>query len=146
MKRELSQDMGYNGIMNKEAIERFIEYMENMILLCEKEYVRDSRGCYLKDEYLKGIVTEAKRLIKYGEAEIALENILENLSEVSIDIDQEAANLVKQAFGEKYSNRIERMLSSLGTMNDFNEKRQMEGKKLDEVINITDKDGVSLQG
>lgn len=31
-----------------------------------------------------------------------------------------------------------------GTMNEFNTKLQMEGKSLDEVINITDKDGVSL--
>ncbi|MDE7359906.1 MAG: hypothetical protein K2N39_10860 [Lachnospiraceae bacterium] len=99
--------------MDKEAVDKFIEYIENMILLCKEEYVRDSRGCYLKDEYLKGIVMEAKGLIKYGEAAIALENILENLSEVSIDIDREAAKLVKQAFGEKYSNRIERILSLL---------------------------------
>ncbi|MCI9127975.1 MAG: ankyrin repeat domain-containing protein [Eubacterium sp.] len=31
-----------------------------------------------------------------------------------------------------------------GTMHDFNMKLQMEGKMLDEVINITDKDGISL--
>lgn len=31
-----------------------------------------------------------------------------------------------------------------GTMNEFNAKLQMEGKTLDEVINITDKNGVSL--
>lgn len=74
-----------------------------MILLCEDgEYVTDSRGCYPKDAYLKSIVAEAKELIKYGEVEIALENIFENLSEASIDIEKEAAQLLQQAFGEKY--------------------------------------------
>lgn len=99
--------------MNIEAVDKFIEYIEDMIFLSKGEHVRDSRGCYPKDEYIKSIVTEAKELIKYGETAIALENILENLSEVSIGIDNEAAKLVKQAFGEKYSNRIERILSSL---------------------------------
>lgn len=99
--------------MNIEAVDKFIEYIEGMIPLGKGEHVRDSRGCYPKDEYIKGIVAEAKELIKYGEVEVALENILENLSEVSIGIDHEAVQLVKQAFKEKYSNRIERILSSL---------------------------------
>ena len=99
--------------MSIEAVDKFIEYIEDMILLCEEEFVRDSRGCYPKDEYIKSIVAEAKDLIKYGEAAIAIENILENLSEVSISIDKEAAKLVKQAFGEKFSNKIEKILNSL---------------------------------
>lgn len=75
--------------MNIEAASRFIEYIEESILWCEdEEYVTDSRGCYPKDAYLKSIVEEAKELIKYGEVEIALENIRENLSEVSIGIEK----------------------------------------------------------
>lgn len=100
-------------IMNIEAVYKFIEYIEDMILLCEEEFVRDSGGCYSKDEYIKSIVADARELIKYGEATIAMENILENLSEVSICIDKEAAKLVKQAFGEKYSSKIENILNSL---------------------------------
>lgn len=100
--------------MNTETVSRFIEYIEEMILLCEDgEYVTDSRGCYPKDEYLKRIAAEAKELIKYGEAEIALENMLENLNEVSIGINKEAAQLLKQAFGEEYSNRVKRLIKIL---------------------------------
>ncbi|MCM1267516.1 MAG: hypothetical protein NC302_06395 [Bacteroidales bacterium] len=99
--------------MNIKAVDKFIKYIEDMILLCEEELVSDSRGCYPKGEYIKYTVAEAKELIKYGEAAIAIENILENLSAVSISIDKEAAKLVKQAYGEKYSNKIEKILNSL---------------------------------
>lgn len=89
--------------MNIEAASRFIEYIEESILRCEDgEYVTDRNGRYPKDTYLKSIVVEAKELMKYGETEIALENLLENLNEVSIGINKEAAQLVQQAFGEKY--------------------------------------------
>lgn len=99
--------------MNGGAVSKFIEYIEAMAMCGEQDYVRDSRGCYLKNVYIRNIISEAKELIKYGEAEIALENILENLSEVSIFIDRDAAILVQQAFGEKFSSKIENILNSL---------------------------------
>lgn len=74
------------------------------------EYVTDSHGRYPRDTYLKSIVAEARELMKYGETEIALENMLENLNEVSIGINKEAAQLRKQALGEAYSSTLSNFL------------------------------------
>lgn len=100
--------------MNIEAARNFIEYIDETILRCEDgEYVADNHGRYPRDTYLKSIVAEARELMKYGETEIALENLLENLNEVSIGINKEAAQLLEQAFGEEYSNRVNRLIKIL---------------------------------
>lgn len=100
--------------MNKALLDEIVKHIEKLIKQSdESEYVKDARGSYLKVEYMSNLVAEAKGLIKYGEFEIALENMLENLSEVSIFIDEDTANLAKQAFGGKTSVGIEEIINSL---------------------------------
>lgn len=100
--------------MNRELLEEFLNHLEKLIRQSdESEYVRDAKGSYSKVEYMSNMVAEARELIKYGELEIAFENLLENLSEVSIYIDEEAANLARQAFGSKISVEIQKIISSL---------------------------------
>ena len=85
-----------------------------MLQCDETDYIQDSGGgCYLKSEYMKELIYEARELIKYGEGTIALENLLENLSEVSICIDEEAVELAKQVFGNRLSEEKEKVLNSL---------------------------------
>ncbi len=91
--------------MEVQSLENFINYIEKLMLQCdETDYVQDSGGgCYLKREYMKHLICDARELIKYGEGTIALENLLENLNEVSICIDEEAVELAKQVFGSQLS-------------------------------------------
>ena len=100
--------------MNKALLDEIVKHIEKLINQSdESEYVKDARGSYLKVEYMSNLVAEAKGLIKYGEFEIALENMLENLSEVSIFIDEETANLARQAFGSKISVKMQKIINSL---------------------------------
>lgn len=100
--------------MNKEALEIFVNQIEKLSKINDKEdYVKDNSGIYLKSSFLENLVLDAKELIKYGEYEIALENILENLNEVSIVLDEKVVNLARQAFGEKITTYTEILLSSL---------------------------------
>ena len=100
--------------MNKALLDEIVKHIEKLIKQSdESEYVKDARGSYLKVEYMSNLVAEAKGLIKYGEFEIALENMLENLSEVSIFIDEETANLARQAFGSKISVKMQKIINSL---------------------------------
>ena len=101
-------------IMEVQSLENFINYIEKLMLQCdETDYVQDSGRCYLKSEYMKDLIYEARELIRYGERTIALENLLENLNEVSIYIDKEAVELAKRAFGSQLSEEKEKVLNSL---------------------------------
>lgn len=100
--------------MNRELLEEFVNHLEKLIEQSDKsEHVQDAKGTYLKADYMSNLVSEARDLIKYGELEIALENMLENLSEVSIFVDEETANIARQAFGRKISIGIEKIIRSL---------------------------------
>lgn len=100
--------------MNKALLDEIVKHIEKLIKQSDKsEYVKDARGSYLKVEYMSNLLAEAKELIRYGEFEIALENMLENLSEVSIFIDEETANLARQAFGSKISVKMQKIIKSL---------------------------------
>lgn len=66
-----------------------------------------------KAEYMDSLITEAREPIKCGELEIALEGMLENLSEVSFIIDEETVNLARQTFDIKTSVGIEKIINSL---------------------------------
>ena len=100
--------------MNRDLLDDFIKHLENLLEQGnQSEYVRDAKGIYLKVEYMNNLIAEARELIQYGELEIALENMLENLSEVSFFIDEDTANLAKQAFGGKTSVGIEEIINSL---------------------------------
>lgn len=100
--------------MNKALLDEILKHIEKLIKQSdESEYVKDARGSYSKVEYINNLVAEAKELIKYGEFEIALENMLENLNEVSIFIDEETANLARLAFGSKISVEMQKIINSL---------------------------------
>lgn len=100
--------------MNKEYVEEFIDQIEKLMKVSgEEECVQDEAGVYLKVLYLKNLILEARRLIKYGEYKIALENILENLNEVSISLDKTTIALAHQAFDNKISTYMENLLSDL---------------------------------
>ena len=101
--------------MEAQSLDSFINYIEKLMLQCdETDYVQDSGGgCYLKSEYMKDLLYDARELIRYGESAIALENLLENLNEVSICIDEEAVELARQAFGSQLSEEKEKVLNSL---------------------------------
>lgn len=100
--------------MNKQLLDEVVKHIEKLIKQSdESEYVEDAKGSYQKIEYMSNLVVEAKGLIKYGEFEIALENMLENLNEVSISIDEETANLARQAFGSKISVEMQKIINSL---------------------------------
>ena len=100
--------------MNKEYVEEFIDQIEKIMKVSgEEEYVQDEAGVYLKIPYLKNLILEARRLIKYGEYKIALENTLENLYEVSISLDKTTMVLVYQAFDTKICTYMEGLLSDL---------------------------------
>lgn len=95
----------------------FQEFIKRIELLLENtrqtEYVQDAAGSYLKRTYLEHLIHEAKELEKYGEYRIALENTLENLNEVSLSIDEETANLARNALNCGYSGYYAELLNRL---------------------------------
>jgi hypothetical protein len=100
--------------MNKEYFEQFVDELECLSQNCEShECVSDSAGTYSKAIVLGHLVTEARELIKYGEYRIALENLLENLNEVSLKLDNATINLARLALEEKNVADIELLLGML---------------------------------
>jgi len=100
--------------MNKEFVEMFINQIEDLMRASDKkEYVQDEAGMYLKVPYLEHLISEARELIKYGESKIALENMLENLNEVSILLDESVVDLARQAFEVQVTTDMERLLNKL---------------------------------
>lgn len=100
--------------MNKKLLDEFITHIEDVMKRSnENDYVKDSKGYYPKAIYMKNLIFEAKELIKYGEDEIALENMIENLNEASIFIDKDTINLARQAFEGKIQAGTEKTLNSL---------------------------------
>ena len=49
--------------------------------------------------------------MRYGEEVIAIENMLENLNEVSLSVDEYAIELIRKAFNGKVPKRIEKILN-----------------------------------
>ena len=100
--------------MQKELVNEFVKCIEKLMEQSdETDYVQDTKGRYLKVTYMKNLISEAQELIKYGEIEVALENMLENLNEASIFIDEETANLVRKAYGSEISVGMEKVLDLL---------------------------------
>lgn len=87
--------------MIKDFLEEFIKQIEELSKANDKkDYVRDSRGSYLKSSYLDNLITETRELMKYGEYKIALEMMLDNLDEVSIVLDEKMIHLARRMVGE----------------------------------------------
>lgn len=100
--------------MNRVCLNDFINHIEELAKVSDKsDYLQDSSGRYNKVTYLEDCINEAKRLIAYGESQIALENMLENLNEVSIQLDKDVVKLARQAFGMQTPPNIENLLSKL---------------------------------
>lgn len=110
----LSLDMLNNGgAMDNTLLNEFIDYVEKQLGQTNKqEYICDGRGTYQKDLYVDNIISETRELIKYGETVIALENMLDNLCEVSLFIDAHAINLIRRTFNGMVPERIETILNS----------------------------------
>lgn len=99
--------------MDSILLNEFIDYVENQTKLSNNQkYVQDDRGVYQKDLYIKNVISETKELIKYGEEVIAIENMLDNLCEVSLFIDVYAIELLRKTFNGKVPERIEKILNS----------------------------------
>lgn len=100
--------------VNNDYVELFIDKIEDLMEQSdEEEYIQDEAGTYLKSSYLRDLILETRRLTKYGEYKIALENMLENLSEVSIPLDKVTIELAYRAFDRQISSYIEHLLSKL---------------------------------
>lgn len=100
--------------MNKFFLEAFIAQIESIQISCNPyERVKDERGEYSKSFYLENLVKEAKELIKHGEYKVSLENLLENLYEVSIYLDESVINLAFKAFGNQISPEIVLLINEL---------------------------------
>lgn len=100
--------------MNRDLLEEFVGHLEELMEQSnETEYVQDTRGCYSKVKYMRTLIAEARELIMYGELKIALENMLENLNEVSIFIDEETANVARRAFDTQIPVEIETAINLL---------------------------------
>lgn len=100
--------------MNKEYVDEFIKELEKRSKVCDSDkYVNDKAGAYLESAVLEDLILEAKELIQYGELEVALENILENLHELSISLDTKIIDLARRAFGKKVRTEIEQLLDVL---------------------------------
>ena len=98
----------------KISLQRFISRIEDMLEECKAENtVCDTSGKYSKFDALSAILTDAKELIKFGEYQIALENMLENLFELSIHLDKDTLLLARLAFGEEILPKNEKLLEEL---------------------------------
>lgn len=93
------------GVMDSAILNEFIDYIEKQM------YVQDKSGIYQKDLYVKNIIFEAKELIRYGERVIALENMLDNLCEISFPIDANGIYLIRKVFIGTVPERIEKILN-----------------------------------
>lgn len=100
--------------MNKEVLEAFVNRIEDLSKSEDaNNYVEDAAGKYLKRNFLETAVSDAKKLIRYGEYKIALENLLENLNEVSIMLDEDTAELARMSFGERLAEEAEELFSGI---------------------------------
>lgn len=101
------------GAMERILLNKFVDYVEKQIMSSnEQEYIQDNRGIYPKDLYIKNVISETKELMRYGEEVIAIENMLENLNEVSFSVDGYGIELIQKAFDGKVPKRIEKILNS----------------------------------
>lgn len=99
--------------MDRILLNEFVDYAERQIMSSnEREYVQDNRGNYQKDSYVKNVISETKELMRYGEEVIAIENMLENLNEVSLNVDEYAIGLIRKAFNGIVPKSIENILDS----------------------------------
>ncbi|MCI9338143.1 MAG: hypothetical protein HFH93_11510 [Lachnospiraceae bacterium] len=98
--------------MDSAILNEFIDYIEKQMEQRNKQwYVQDKSGIYQKDLYVKNIIFEAKELVRYGERVIALENMLDNLCEISFPIDANGLELIRKVFIGTVPERIEKILN-----------------------------------
>lgn len=115
--------------MDSNLLNEFIDYVEKQIKQTNKQmYVQDDKGIYQTDLYVENIISEARKLIKYGEGMIAIENMLDNLCEVSFFIDAHAIELIQKAFNGIVPERIETILKSF-TVSDLRKTICLYAKK-----------------
>lgn len=100
--------------MNQECAELFINQIaELMKTSAKEESIHDEAGAHSKVTYLEHLIAEARELMKYGESKIALENMLENLNEVSILLDKSVIDFARQAFDGQVTSDLERLMNRL---------------------------------
>lgn len=103
--------------MDKSLLNGLLDHIEMQLKLNNKqEQVEDGKGSYQTNDYIDNVISETKELIKYNEVVIALENMLENLNEVSLCINDHARELIYDVFEGKIPERVEKLLkyNSLG--------------------------------
>lgn len=99
--------------MDSILLNELINYIEKQADTANgHNYVQDDRGSYQKERYLKNVISETKELRKYGEDMIALENVLDNLYEVSFLVDAHMAELIRKIFQGYIPEWIENILNS----------------------------------
>ena len=97
--------------MNKALLNELLEYIEMQLKLNNKqEQVEDDKGSYQTNDYIDNVISETKELIEYNEVVIALENMLENLYEVSLCIDDHVRELIYDIFAGEIPESIEKLL------------------------------------
>jgi hypothetical protein len=100
--------------MNVQYLNGFIEQIEYLSITSHiDDEVKDNFGSYKKIEFLKSLVFECKELMRVCEYKIALENILENLNEVSILLDSKIIDLARKAFGDQKTDYHDELLRVL---------------------------------
>jgi len=100
--------------MNKELCDEFINQIENLSkTINSEEFIKDRFGTHSKAHILEYYVLQARRLIKYGEYTIILEDLLSNLDEISVTLDERTINIARQAFGERITEEMELLLECL---------------------------------
>lgn len=85
--------------MNTKSLFDFITKLEEMCKACNSEdVVRDFSGTCSKSAVLSQLISDARELIQYGEYQIALENLLDNLTEYELKLDAQTLDFAVRAF------------------------------------------------
>ena len=97
--------------MDRSLLYGLLDHIEMQLRLNnEQEQVEDGKGSYQTNNYIDNVIFETKELIEYNEVVIALENMLENLYEVSLCIDDHVRELIYDIFVGLIPESIEKLL------------------------------------
>ena len=103
--------------MDRSLLYGLLDHIEMQLRLNnEQEQVEDGKGSYQTNDYIDNVISETKELIKYNDVVIALENMLENLNEVSLYIDDHARELIYDIFEGEIPERVENLLKCFSNM------------------------------